>query len=137
LQKQLGPDWFINVSAVSDSIVELRSLPTAVGAQSTQRAGANGTFGRNRQAAFVETGILGLSFIKGNTVFRPPDFEFRFVPVVNLNRALTQETRVLNVNPDFGTTRNDNYLGVQELFIDKHLRDVSTRYDFDSVRVGV
>ena len=26
---------------------------------------------------------------------------------------------------------------VQELFVDKHLRDVSPRYDFDSIRVGI
>src|SRR5687767_320571 len=57
LQKQLGPDWFFNVSAVSDSVVELRSLPTSVGIQSTRRPGSNETLGRNRQAAFIETGI--------------------------------------------------------------------------------
>ena len=34
-------------------------------------------------------------------------------------------------------TRNDNYVGVQEAFADVHLRNVSDRYDFDSVRVGI
>ena len=28
-------------------------------------------------------------------------------------------------------------MGVQALFVDKHLRNVSDRYDFDSVRVGI
>ena len=28
-------------------------------------------------------------------------------------------------------------MGVQELFADVHLRNVSTRYDFDSLRVGI
>jgi len=137
LQKQLGPDWFVNVSAISDSVVELRSLPTAVGLQSTRSAGSNATFGRTRQSAFIETAILGLSLTKGNTVFRPPDYEFRFVPVINVNRTLTEEVRAINVDPARGKTRNDGYMGVQELFVDKHLRDVSTRYDFDSVRVGI
>ena len=59
------------------------------------------------------------------------------MPVVNLNRAEAEELRVLSANPDHGTTRNDNFIGVQELFVDKHLRDVSARYDFDSVRVGI
>jgi hypothetical protein len=137
LQKQLGPDWFFNLSAVSDSVIELRRLPTAVGVQSTQNAGSNGTLGRGRQSTLAETGIIGLSLIKGNTVFRPPDYEFRFVPVVNLNRTVAQEVRTINVDPMQGRTRNDGFFGVQELFVDKHLRDVSPRYDFDSVRVGI
>jgi len=137
LQKQLGPDWFFNVSAVSDSVVELRSLPTPVGLQSTRNPGSNATLGRNRQAAFIETAILGLSLIKGNTVFRPPDYEFRFVPVINVNRTITEEFRAINIDPRRGQNRDDGYLGVQELFVDKHLRDVSTRYDFDSVRFGI
>ena len=137
LQKQLGDNWFFNLSAVSDTVVELRDLPTPVGIQATRAAGQNGPFGRSRQTALLQTGILGLSLIKGNTVFRPPDWEFRFVPVVNVNRTVADELRVVNVDPGYGLTRNDGFVGVQELFVDKHLRDVSTRYDFDSLRVGV
>lgn len=137
LEKELGKDWFFNMSAVSDTVIEGRRLPIPVGAQSTLRPGSNGTFGNGRSASFIETGILSLSLIKGNTTFRPPDYEFRFVPVFNVNRAITNEVRGVNVNPAFGTDRNDNFVGVQELFVDKHLRDVSTRFDFDSVRVGI
>ena len=137
LQKQLGPDWFFNLSAVSDTVFELRDLPTPVGIQSTRRPGQNNTFGRSRQSAIIETGIVSLSLTKGDTVFRPPDYEFRIVPVVNLNRAMTEELRAVNINPTFGVNRNDGYVGIQELFVDKHLRDVSTRYDFDSLRVGI
>ncbi len=45
--------------------------------------------------------------------------------------------RAVNINPAFGPDRNDSFIGVQELFVDKHLRDVSPRYDFDSVRFGI
>ncbi len=137
LQKQLGEDWFFNLTAISDTLIEARQLPTAVGAQSSANPGANGTFGNGRQSAFVETGILSLALIKGNTVFRPPDYEIRFVPVVNFNRVMTQEVRAVNVNPATGTDRNDSFVGVQEMFVDKHLRNVSARYDFDSVRFGI
>jgi hypothetical protein len=137
LEKELGEEWFFNLSAVSDSLIEGRRLPTPTGAQSTLNPGSNGTFGRGRQASFVETGILSLSLIKGDTTFKPPEYEFRFVPVVNFNRAVTQEVHAVNINPAFGTDRNDNFVGVQELFVDKHLRNVSPRYDFDSVRVGI
>ncbi len=137
LQKELGEDWFFNLSAVSDSLIEGRRLPTPTGAQSTLNPGSNGTFGRGSQATFAETGILSLSLIKGDTTFKPPEYEFRFVPVVNFNRAVTQEVHAVNINPVFGTDRNDNFVGVQELFVDKHLRNVSPRYDFDSVRLGI
>jgi hypothetical protein len=136
-EETLGKDWFFNLSAISDTVLEGRRLPIPVGAQSTLSPGSNGTFGRGRSASFIETGIVSLSLIKGNTTFRPPDYEFRFVPVFNFNRAVTQELRGVNINPAFGTDRNDDFVGVQELFVDKHLRDVSERYDFDSIRVGI
>jgi hypothetical protein len=44
---------------------------------------------------------------------------------------------VLRIDPTEGTTRNDDHVGVQELFVDKHLWDVSPRYDFDSLRLGI
>ncbi len=137
LEKELGKDWFFNLQAVSDTLFEARRLPTPTGAQSTLNPGSNFTFGRGRQTTFAETGILSLALIKGNTTFRPPDYEFRFVPVFNFNRTMTQELRAININPAKGPDRNDNFVGVQELFADKHLRDVSTRYDFDSLRVGI
>lgn len=137
LRRELGADWFVNVTAISDTLFESRRLPTAVGAQSTQNAGASGTLGRGRQSTLVETAIISLALIKGDTTFRPPDYEFRFVPVLNLNRSRTQELRAININPSAGVNRNDHFFAVQELFIDKHLRDASPRYDFDSVRIGI
>lgn len=132
-----GVPWFFNLTAISDTVLEWRQLPTPVGVQSTLAASSPGPFGRGRQSAFGETLIASLSLIKGNTVFRPPDYEFRFVPVANFNRARVEEARVVYVDPARGPVRNDGFFGVQELFADKHLRDVSARYDFDSLRVGI
>ncbi len=120
-----GEDWFVNVGAVSDTLFEWRQLPTPIGAQSTQRPQSDDQFGRNRQSLFNENLILSLSLIKGDTTFRPPDYEFRFVPVINFNRTQVDEVRVLRINPQEGTTRNDSMVAVQELFVDKHLRNVS------------
>jgi len=137
LQKELGEGWFFNVTAVSDTLIEGRRLPTPVGVQSALNPGSNGIFGNGRQTTIAETAVVSLALLKGNTTFAPPDYEFRFVPVFNVNRTTTQEVRAVNINPAFGTDRNDNFVGVQELFFDKHLRDVSTRYDFDSLRIGI
>ena len=136
-RKKLGEDWFLNITAISDTLVEGRQLPTPVGAQSTRYAGSNGAFGLGNSLLFTETGILSFSVIKGDTVFRPPDLEFRFVPVVNYNRLMAQELRTTNINPSNGVDRDDSFVGVQELFVDKHLRNVSDRYDFDSLRFGI
>ena len=137
LQDVLGDDWFFNLSAISDTLYESRRLPTPTGAQSTLDAGTNGTLGRGKQYTVSETAIVSLALIKGNTTFKPPDYEFRFVPVFNVNYTKTEEVRAININPQRGPSRNDNFVGVQELFVDKHLRNVSERYDFDSIRVGI
>ena len=130
-------DWFLALSVISDSLIETRRLPTPVGAQSSARADVNNVFGRGNQTAFVETIILSAAVIKGNTTFRPPDYEFRFAPAFQINHARIQEVRGLNVDPRQGTRRTDQHFGVQELFADVHLRNVSDYYDFDSLRVGI
>jgi hypothetical protein len=132
-----GDDWFVNLGAVSDTLFEWRQIPTPIGAQSTQNPQSDDQFGGNRQSLFNENVILSLSLIKGDTTFRPPDYEFRFVPVINFNRAQVDEVRVLRIDPREGTTRNDSIVAVQELFVDKHIRNVSDNYDFDAIRVGI
>lgn len=132
-----GPDWFLALSAISDTLFESRRLPTPVGAQSSSRPGALDLFGRGKQNAFVETLILSLGVIKGNTTFKPPDYEFRFVPAIQVNHARIQEVRGVRVDPREGKNRTDNHVGIQEAFADVHLQNVSDRYDFDSLRVGI
>ena len=57
--------------------------------------------------------------------------------MVNYNRIEVEERGVLHIDPDDGTTRTDSHFGVQDMYVDVHLRNVSERYDFDSVRFGV
>ncbi len=132
-----GNDWFLALGAISDTLVETRRLPTPFGAQSSDRSGANNVFGRGQQSVFVETIILSAAVIKGNTTFRPPDYEFRFVPAVQINHARIQEVRGLRIDPREGKSRTDTHVGIQELFGDVHLRNVSEYYDFDSLRIGI
>jgi len=54
-----------------------------------------------------------------------------------VNRSTAQEDRVLFADPAQGNTRTDSHVAVQEAFADVHLRNVSPRYDFDSIRVGI
>jgi hypothetical protein len=137
LAERLQPDWFLDLGAVSDTVLEARRLPTPVGPQTNARPGSYDVYGQGKQWTLEETLILSMSLIKGDTTFRPPDYEFRFVPAIEANRSHVEEVRALRIDPREGTTRDDSHFAVQELFADVHLRNVSPRYDFDSVRVGI
>jgi len=135
--RPLFDDWFVNIAVISDTVYEPRSFPVPVGIQTTDRAGSLDSFGDTNQIVFNQNLITSLVFIKGDTAYKPPDYEVRITPVFNYNKVEVEERRILYVNPERGTERQDKFVGWQELFIDKHLRNVSDRYDFDSIRVGI
>lgn len=130
-------DWFFNINVISDTIVEPRSLPTPVAPQGEGGPQRSDLIGESEQLLAAQNLGVGLVYYKGNTTFMPPDWEFRFTPVFNVNRADVQQFRALRIDPTEGDTRDDSHVGVQDLFIDKHLWDLTDRYDFDSLRVGI
>jgi len=132
-----GEDWFLALLGISDTIVEPRSTPFPTGITSSENPGQNDIFSDIDQTIFAQTFLVGLIYYKGDTTFRPPDWEYRLTLGLQYNRVDVQDVRVLNVDPRRGTTRDDGFVGLQELFVDRHLRDVSDRYDFDAVRFGV
>ncbi len=135
--KKWGDDWFLNLSAISDSLIEARQLPTAVGAQSSNGPGALDIFGQGQQSTINQNVIFSAAIIKGDTTFKPPEYEFRLVAALNANRTQAEEVRATNIDPRRGRIRNDSHIAIQELFVDKHLRNVSDNYDFDSLRIGI
>jgi hypothetical protein len=130
-------DWFFEVSAISDSAYEPSRVPLSVGGVVTARPDSNNTFGRYGRTLFNETDILSLSVIHGDTAFKPQDLEFRLTPVLNYNHTSVGEFGVININPAHGDTRDNVFVGLQEGFVDYHLRNVSEFFDFDSLRVGI
>ncbi len=94
-------------------------------------------FGKYGRTLVSETTILDFDLFKGDTAYKPPEIEFKLAPAFNFNHADVQELGALNVNPAKGTERDDSFPGLQEAFVDYHLRNVSDRYDFDSVRIGI
>ncbi|HUZ74621.1 MAG TPA: hypothetical protein VMU87_16675 [Stellaceae bacterium] len=132
-----GNDWFFELGAISDTVYEPARVPTPVAPQQGARPGSNSVFGQYGRTLVSQTGILSLSLIKGDTTFKPPDFEFNITPVFNFNHTDVEELGVVNVNPARGTTRDDSFPALQQAFVDYHLRNVDERYDFDSIRVGI
>ena len=135
--RPVGNEWFYNVAIISDSILELRDVPTPVGSSSTLNPGEIDVFGGQAQTLAVQNVAVEFVYYKGDTVFRPPDHEFRLTAALNVNHAILEEIQGVNADPRDGETRTDSQLGIQAAFYDKHLRNVSDRYDFDSLRVGI
>ncbi len=136
-----GDDYFFNFIGISDSLLEPRSIPTPVSLQASS-PGLNSNpqldiNGRQTQLLFNQNLILSFDLYKGDTVFRPPDVEYRITPVINYQYTNVQEYGFTNVDPRRGDNRNIYFVGMQELFADYHLQNVSERYDFDSIRLGI
>ncbi|HZT89466.1 MAG TPA: hypothetical protein VFA12_15940 [Stellaceae bacterium] len=129
-------DWFLNVNAIADTIYEPMRVPTGVGILGVRRPEDN-TFGRYNRGVFNETDIVEIELFKGDTAFKPPDFQIRLTPVFNFNHTDVAERGVININPAKGTVRDDQMVALQEAFAEYRLRTVSEYFDFDSVRVGI
>lgn len=132
-----GDDWFFNLGLISDTVYELREVATPVGGQSIGDPRQNDIFGSTDQWSLSQNVAAEFVYFKGDTTFRPPDYEFRFTPVFNYNYVSLDEILGVNADPRRGRTRSDTHVGIQAAFIDKHLRNVSERYDFDSLRIGI
>lgn len=130
-------DFFFNLAVISDTVIEPRRLPTPISPNSSQKPGSLDTFGEGEQLFYLQNLVVSLSFLQGDTAYRPPDIEFRFTPVFNFTRAEVEERAVLRRDPRDGTVRNDVHVGIQEAFFDYHIRNVSRRFDFDSFRIGI
>ena len=114
-----GGDWFTNNTVTSNTVVEERRIPVS--------AQPDTPFLAPRQQQFdSQTVTLDTVLYRGDTIFQPPDFQFRFTPIFNYSDTRTD-----------GAQTSTKTFGAQALFIESHLRDVSANYDFDSVRVGI
>lgn len=132
-----GDDWFFEGNVISDTLFEPRTFPLPVGVVTTQRAGSLDAFGKDASYVFSQTFLVGASLIKGSTAFKPQEIEYHVTLGFNVNYAHVPERQVLNVDSALAPSRVDGMVALQEAFIDKHLRNVSDRYDFDAVRVGI
>lgn len=131
-----GQHTFFVFSAISDTIVEARAVPTPSGV-SSDRPDSPGFFGDRDQQAFQQNLVLTFELFHGDTAFRPPDWILRATPVFNFNYLQTQENNNVDIDVRDGTTRTDQHVGFQELFFEKHIADLSANYDFLSVTAGI
>ncbi|HEU5163137.1 MAG TPA: Ig-like domain-containing protein [Thermoanaerobaculia bacterium] len=131
-----GDRIFLSLTGISDSLFESRSVPTPSGV-SAEDPGSIDFFGEGDQVFFNQSVVVSADLYKGLTTFRPADWRARATIVANFNHLEVAERGAVNPNPRYGADRSDGQLSLQELFYERKLRDLSTHYDFVSVRVGI
>src|SRR6266542_774166 len=131
-----GQDIFLNITAEDFFQFEARRLPTPSGV-STERPNSSEFFGRGDQLFYSNDFSIGLDLFRGETAFKPVDWALRVLGVYNHNYIDVEERNVVNPNPQQGTTREKEFFALQEAFGEIHLRDLSSNYDFISLRAGI
>ena len=130
-----GKDWFLNLTAISDTLAESRTLPTPSGV-SAVRPGSTGFFGRDNQNLFTETVIASFDLFQGDTAFKPIEQRYKVTLIGNLNYVHLREDGLVKPDVRRGTTRTDTHLSLQEFFYERKIQDLSPNYDFVSFRAG-
>ncbi|HTV14949.1 MAG TPA: carboxypeptidase-like regulatory domain-containing protein [Acidobacteriaceae bacterium] len=131
-----GQQTFFTFTGESITALDGRRLPTP---SSNYPAGPGEElfFGKGGQFFLAQTFRLSFQLAHGDAAFRPIDWQIRVTPVANINYLKARENGVVNVNPAAGTSRVDGWVGVQEAFFEKKLKDLGPNYDFVSVRAGI
>jgi hypothetical protein len=132
----LGQNVFISLSAISDTLFEARRVPTASGVSAANPDSAD-VFGNGDQLLLNHNFIVSLELFKGDTAFKPRDWELRLTGVFNFNFLQTHENGVVNVDVREGTARDEDHASLQEFFVEYHLGDLTPTYDFLSMRAGI
>ncbi len=112
-------DGFSVLTVSSSSLFESRRVPATLDPATARLDGREQFFGS--QTTSIDTVLY-----RGDTIFRPPDYEIRITPSINYSTTDTGPAKVTSTS-----------VGAQALFFEAHLRDVSANYDFDSVRLGI
>jgi carboxypeptidase family protein len=131
----LGRRTFFVFTGVSDSLLEGRNLPTPSGV-STERPRSERFFGRGGQYLPLTAFRTSFDVFRGDTAFRPIDWRVRVAPAFSVNFIDLAELQT-NADVRRGSNRLDTHLGLQEAFVEKKLSDLSSNYDFISVRAGI
>ena len=132
----LGQNVFISLSAIADTLFEARRVPTASGVSAANPDSAD-VFGNGDQLLLNHNFIVSMELFKGDTAFKPRDWELRLTGVFNFNFLQTNENGVVNIDVREGTARDEDHASLQEFFVEYHLGDLTPTYDFLSMRAGI
>ena len=132
----IGQNTFLVLTATADNFAEGVRIPVPSGV-STLDPLSQDFFGREERLLVNENLKLSVELYHGDVAFRPRDWEFKVTSVFNLNFVNTRENILVNINVRKGDNRTDSHFAFQELSFEKHLLNVSDRYDFVSLKAGI
>lgn len=133
----IGQHTFMRITGQLNSTQEYRQVPTpATDFESTAHPGSKQLFGNNNQYFTTNLFRMSVELFHGDTSFKPVDWNVRLTPVFDINYLGTNELGVVNTDVRRGTTRYDDFMALEEYFVEAKLQDLSTDYDFMSGRVG-
>ena len=132
----IGQDVFLSLTGISDTLFEGRDVPTP-SSVSADDPGSIDFFGEGDQGFVNQNVVLSADLFRGQTAFKPADWRARVTLVGNFNHLEVRENAAVSPDVRRGTDRSDGHLGLQELFFEKKIADLSPNYDFVSARIGV
>jgi hypothetical protein len=134
--KVLGQQTFLNLTATSETFFDGRRVPSPSNV-STANPGSSGFFGRGEQAFLDQTFRVSFDLFHGDASFKPVDWRIRITPEVSLNNLKVRELGIVGPSPLSGTNRFDTHVGLEEAFVEYKIHDLSSNYDFVSIRAGI
>jgi hypothetical protein len=133
----IGQHTFLRFTGQFSTNQEFRQIPTATTPfESTAKPNQQQFFGNNNQYFTTNFFRLSVDLFHGNTSFKPIDWNIRLTPVFDANYLATQQLGVVNPDVRKGKTRYDDFMALEEYFIEAKLKDLSPDYDFASMRIG-
>jgi hypothetical protein len=112
-----GQRTFFNFTGTSDTFFDGRRLPSPSDV-STARPGSAEFFGQGEQAFLTQSFRLSFDLFRGDTSFRPVDWQIRVTPEFNVNYLATRELGLVNIDVRQGKTRTDLFSqGEDSIFI--------------------
>lgn len=131
-----GQNTFLNISAVSDTLVDFSKVPIA-SPPSAALPHRYGFFAPGELGLIDQTFVLSAELFHGDTSFRPRDWAVRLTPQFNINYLHGRETGIPDIDPREGRSRLTAFGGFQEAFGEYKITDLSKKFDFLSLRAGI
>lgn len=133
----LGQHTFLNITATDQTLFEHRQLPTPTTPfESEMNPFAPEFFGNPNQFLFVHNLRLSVNLSHGDAAFKPLDWQIKFTPVFNANYLDVEELGIVQPDVTQGTFRRRSFVALEEWFGETKLADLSSDYDFVSLRAG-
>jgi hypothetical protein len=132
----LGQQTFFAFTGSATTALDGRRLPTP-SLVAAENPGSYTFFGKGGQLFLSQLFRFTGELYHGDTSFRPKDWRIVFTPAFDVNYLATQERGIVNINPQRGSDRFDDHVGLQEGFVEYKVKDLSPNYDFISVRAGI